>query len=67
MGFLYIKIIIKNKRAYKIISKVLCTRLKRILPQIVSPTQGAFVARCLTSYNQLIAHEMVHGMKTNPN
>lgn len=30
--------------AYKIVSKVLCTRLKRILPFLVSPTQVVFVA-----------------------
>lgn len=52
---------------YKIISNVLCARLKRILPQIVSPTQGAFVLGRLISDNLLIAHEMIHGLKTNPN
>ncbi|XP_013674098.1 uncharacterized protein LOC106378528 [Brassica napus] len=53
--------------AYKIISKVLSNRLKVILPRIVSPTQGAFVAGRLISDNLLIAHEMIHGLKTNPN
>lgn len=52
---------------YKIILKVLSNRLKVILPQIVSPTQGAFVAGRLTSDNLLTAHEMIHGLKTNPN
>ena len=50
---------------YKIISKVLCDHLKVILPHVVSPTQGAFIVGRLISDNLLIAHEMVHGLRTN--
>lgn len=49
---------------YKIISKILCARLKLILHDIISDTQGVFISERLISDNVLIAHEMVHSLHT---
>ena len=52
--------------SYKIISKILSTRLKKILPKLISETQSAFVACRLITDNILIAQEMFHALRTNP-
>lgn len=45
---------------YKFISKIMMSRLK-----LLSPTQSAFVEERLLTDNILIAHEMVHALRTN--
>lgn len=49
--------------SYKIISKILVGRLKKILPDIVSETQAAFIPGRNIMDNVIIAHEMLHSLK----
>jgi exonuclease III len=48
---------------YKIISKILASRLKPLLPKIISPWQGAFVPGRVIQDNTIIAQEVIHAMK----
>ena len=47
---------------YKLISKVLANRLKKILSHIISPTQSAFILGRLVTNNILAAYETLHTM-----
>ncbi|XP_048637537.1 uncharacterized protein LOC125609952 [Brassica napus] len=52
--------------SYKIVSKVLCQRLKKVLPGLISETQSAFVTGRQISDNIMIAQEMFHALRTKP-
>ncbi|KAF8049985.1 hypothetical protein N665_2080s0003 [Sinapis alba] len=49
----------------RIVSKIMASRLKPLLPDLVAPTQSTFVEERLITDNILIAHEMIHALKTN--
>ncbi|XP_072077755.1 uncharacterized protein [Arachis hypogaea] len=47
---------------YKIVSKVLVIRLRRLIDTIISPIQSAFVGGCLIQNNMVIVQEMFHAL-----
>ena len=49
---------------YKIISKILVFRLKSSLDKIVSDSQAAFIPGRLINDNVIIAHELMHSLKS---
>ena len=46
---------------YKCISKLLCQRLKEVLPHIINPCQGAFIKGREILYNMLICQDLARG------
>ena len=50
--------------AYKVASKGLANKLKPIIEDIITPYQSAFIKGCLISDNLIIAHELLHTVKT---
>lgn len=51
--------------AYKIVSKLMAKRLKKVLPTIISETQAAFVEGRLISDNIMVAHELLHALSSD--
>lgn len=49
--------------SYKIISKILVTRLKSHLSSVISEEQAAFIPGRVITDNVLIAHEIMHALK----
>ena len=50
---------------YKIIGKLMASRLKKVLPLIISESQATFVKGRLISDNILVAHELLHALSSN--
>ncbi|XP_042988748.1 uncharacterized protein LOC122316282 [Carya illinoinensis] len=49
---------------YKIVAKVISNKLKTVLPNIISPSQTAFVPGRIISDNIVVAYEVLHSMTT---
>ena len=50
--------------AYKLILKLLTTKLKPLLDKIISPTPSTFIPNIWIAENQVIIQELLHGFKT---
>lgn len=51
----------------KIVTKTLANRLKDFLPALISENQSGFIKGRSITYNFLIAHEVLHSLKTKNN
>ena len=51
---------------YKYITKLLCTRLKEVLPLLINLNQGAFVKGRKLLFNVLLCQDLVRGYNRKP-
>lgn len=49
---------------YKIISKILVSRIRPLLLKLVSLTQSAFIPNRWITENQVLVHKLIHSFKT---
>lgn len=49
---------------YKILTKVIATRLRRVMPKIISPNQCSFVPGRQGADNIIVAQEIIHSMRS---
>lgn len=48
---------------YKIVSKILATRLNQVMHKIIADNQGAFIKNRWIAKNSILAHEVIHQVK----
>ncbi|XP_026414361.1 uncharacterized protein LOC113310013 [Papaver somniferum] len=58
------RLISLSNATYKIISKILTNRLKPMLDRLISQNQSAFISKRKITDNIIVAHELLHSMKT---
>lgn len=51
--------------SYKIVAKIIASRLRPLLPNLISPNQGAFIEGKWIVENTVVAHELAHKIRTH--
>ena len=50
--------------AYKVVTKIVANRLKRIMPKVIAPTQCDFIRGRSGTNNIIVAQEVIQKMRT---
>ena len=48
---------------YKVVTKIIANRLRRILPTVIAPTQCGFIRNRNGSHNVIVAQEVIHKIR----